>query len=1168
MNRKGRWSTAAVTTVVLIAAISLGGPSEQEVAGELDAHRLVGKAHYENDKFAEAAAEFRRCIELKPDSAVDHFNLGLILMRAQEYQAALEALDRAQEHDPELLAVYYIRGIVHKREGRYAEAVEQLQHVIAHDPQCPGAYYNLGVCYKFMQRYEDAVAAFKKKAELSPTDPSTHYQLITLYRRLGQVDNAERHKEIYDRVKGTVDEAEKTAEALERSKYTYIIEAPRLTKDVIPRESAVRFVDVTHETGVVVQASQREVPLTVAFKRSDYDADEARRRYAPAIGGAVALGDYDADGDLDLYVVACSTDEDTAANHLWRNDGDWHFTDVTENAGVGDTGLGMDAAFGDYDNDGHLDLYVVNAGPNVLYRNKGDGTFEDTSEAARANEPHFGRKVVFVDYDHDNDLDLFIANDVNLSEPPETDSFTIPEGFGGEANTLLRNNGDGTFSGHTDAAGLLVEFAQTGDVVFADFDGDHDIDLFYANANGPSRFFANARLGKFDSGGSFSPALDSGSVAVADGDFNRDGHIDLIVVADHQLYLYTNDGSASFTGVPLELAPEDLKLVFGPTTVCVCDYNNDGWSDLLLDADGPYLLAGRGPGKFGHRTPLVKPSGLPVPRADFAVGDLDGDGDEDVVMLRGGLPRLLRNDSVDQAHWLNVKLVGKKVNRCGYGACVEIASGGHYHKQAYQDGPVHFGLGDLKGVDVVRVTWPNGVAQNVVQPKIDEVLTIEEYVKVSASCGFLYTYNGKGFELVNEILGIGPLGVPMAPGVYYPLDCTELTKIEARQLVAKDGFYELRLTEELREITYADQITLRVVDHPAELEVIPNEMFTMPPFPEDKFYAVADGRPPISAVDERGNDVLPLILAHDGRVPTFPLTHYDGLAEPHALTLDLGDLSGARRIMLYLDSWIYWAESSVGMAIAQDPRFAFAPLMLEVRDKSGAWRTVIEWVGLPTSKGLIVPVDLTGRFPGNDYHVRLATNLRVYFDRIFVSTNDEADRCRQTELPVAHADLHYRGFSRLTRDTLGYERFDYADASPTGSWDPPRGMFTRYGDVTPLLETPDDMYVIFGPGDELTMRFDARGLPKLPAGWTRDFIFYANGWVKDGDLNTKFSDTVTPLPFHGMSGYPYRDDEHYPDSPEHQQYLKTYNTRPAKSTVGSLVGPDHLARDGSGAIGE
>jgi hypothetical protein len=227
-------------------------------------------------------------------------------------------------------------------------------------------------------------------------------------------------------------------------------------------------------------------------------------------------------------------------------------------------------------------------------------------------------------------------------------------------------------------------------------------------------------------------------------------------------------------------------------------------------------------------------------------------------------------------------------------------------------------------------------------------------------------------------------------------------------------------------------------------------------------------------------------------------------------------------------------------------------LALQVRDRSGHWRTVIESVGLPTSKGAVVPVDLTGRFLCDDYRVRLTTNLCVYFDRVFVATDDLARGCRVNEMPVARADLRYRGFSRLTRDPFGFERFDYSDVSRFGPWNPPRGMFTRYGDVTRLLSRADDQFVIFGPGDELVLRFDAGSLPPLPPGWVRDFIFYAHGWVKDGDLNTALSDRVTPLPFQGMSAYPYPESQHYPRTPELERYQRTYNTRPSAPTVAPL----------------
>lgn len=1341
--------TLAPVIGVVLAIVAFAAAPPPEAAEELDARRLLGKAHYENaetpPQFEPAAREFRRCIELAPNSAVDRFNLGLTLMRAEKFEEALQTLNEARRLDPELLAATYVTGIVYKRLSRFEEAIDCLEQVAELNPRCAGAYYNLGVCFKQLKQREQAVAAFKRAVELRPTHPSYHYQLMILYRDLGEVDNVKRHKETFDRVKDTIDESEKTAEALERSQYSYILEVAKLTEDLVPNPAAkVRFADATAGAGLGPPVeSAPPPPLPALLRRDRYREPEVRDRYVPSVGSAVSLGDFDSDGDLDIYVVNCASDPQASANRLYRNEGGWRFADVTAAFGVGDAQMGTAAIFGDYDHDGNEDLYVVNHGPNVLYRKRGDGVFEvsgleaegdlgravvrlsdplpgtvevgadvesvetaehksnaflifdyqgpedfryagadmedgcwiighydgswvqdartdeglntnqryilrlrlegsvaslvvvqsgsdvekaahdfgravtggrvglaadhavtrfdnvfvrapaggeapraswrvlyeedfkdgvadgleeiggtwkvvdwgyeDVSQRTQVQEPQFGRQAIFVDYDHDNDLDIFVVNDVDLGSPPDRETFAVPGDLSGQFNTLLGNNGN-TFSVRTDEAGLLVDCAQSRGVLFTDFDGDSDTDLFVVNADAPSTLFANARMGKFEPGGSFSPPLGRHGRAAAERDFNRDGTPDLLFAVENTLYLYVNDGQANFTGTPVDL-PEALA-AGGVGRIDVLDYNNDGWADLLLAAaDGRTLslLAGAGRSRFQDVSSRVGLDGFKAQIAGLAIGDLDGDGDEDLVLLtRDRGLRLLRNDGGEQAHWINVRLVGKKVNRNGYGALVEIAGGGHYQKQTVSDGRVHFGLGDLEGLDIVRVTWPNGQAQNVVRPAIDTDAEIVQYVKVSASCGFLYAWNGERFELVNEILGIGPLGVPMEPGVYYPLDCTELTKIEASELVPAGGFYELRLTEELREITYADQITLRVVDHPAELEVIPNEMFTTPPFPEDKFFAVADQRPPVSALDDRGTNVRPLILARDGRVPTFPLTRYDGLARPHSLTLDLGDLSGAAHIMLYLDSWIYWAESSVGMAIAQDPRFELTPLTLEVRDQSGGWRTAIEWVGLPTSKGMVVPVDLTGRFLCDDYHVRLSTNLRVYFDRIFVSTDDRADRCRQTELPVAVANLHYRGFSRMTRDALGFERFNYAEVSLTGSWNPPKGMFTRYGDVTPLLAEADDMYVIFGPGDELTMRFDARGLPKLPPGWTRDFVFYANGWVKDGDLNTKFSDTVTPLPFHGMSGYPYGANEHYPDTPAHRAYQRQYNTRPARATVGEL----------------
>ena len=213
---------ALVSSVALLMGV--GVVAKQAV--NLDTCRQLGKASYENDDFKSAAEHFRRAIELAPNSASDYFNLGLILMRTTDYTNALTALDKAQQLDPKLLGAHYIRGIVFKRQGEFPKAIESLQRVVAGDPVCLGAYYNLAMCQKSAEQYTNAIATLRAVVEREPNNPSCHYQLITLYRRVGNVEGAARHAEIFDRIKDTVDESEKTVEALERSKYSFIIEVP------------------------------------------------------------------------------------------------------------------------------------------------------------------------------------------------------------------------------------------------------------------------------------------------------------------------------------------------------------------------------------------------------------------------------------------------------------------------------------------------------------------------------------------------------------------------------------------------------------------------------------------------------------------------------------------------------------------------------------------------------------------------------------------------------------------------------------------------------------------------------------------------------------------------------------------------------------------------------
>jgi hypothetical protein len=302
----------------------------------------------------------------------------------------------------------------------------------------------------------------------------------------------------------------------------------------------------------------------------------------------------------------------------------------------------------------------------------------------------------------------------------------------------------------------------------------------------------------------------------------------------------------------------------------------------------------------------------------------------------------------------------------------------------------------------------------------------------------------------------------------------------------------------------------------------------------------------VSAVDDRGNDVRAVLLESDDvYVSDLVPTRYQGVVEPHDLILDLGEDAGNTGTRLFLRGWIYPTDASINVALSQQHAIKLAAPSLEVRDKAGRWQTAIADIGFPSGKDKTIIVDLAGKFPTADHHVRIRTNMQIYWDQAFVATDVSDSPVRTTALVPRSADLHYRGFSRMYRKggRYGPYWFAYDEVSKRSPWRPIDGLYTRFGDVLPLLRNPDDMYVIMGPGDEMTLEFDAGSATSLPEGWKRDFLLYTDGWIKDSDLNTAFGTSVEPLPFHDIKAYPSGRGETYPTDGEHQRYLHEYNTR-------------------------
>jgi len=590
------------------------------------------------------------------------------------------------------------------------------------------------------------------------------------------------------------------------------------------------------------------------------------------------------------------------------------------------------------------------------------------------------------------------------------------------------------------------------------------------------------------------------------------------------------------------------------------DFNNDGFLDLFIAGEpsekgvrGLFLYQNDGKGTFREVSNLL-PENIKSGR-QLALLDYNDDGDMDVVVagINGGIT-LLRNDGGNNNHYIKMKLVGLKAgsaknNYFGIGVKVEVRAGELYSTMVVTDPNILIGIGGRLKADVIRITWTNGVPQNIFLPGSDQSLIESQILK--GSCPFLYTWNGSEYIFAKDILWRSALGMPLGimggTTAYAFADASDdYIRIPGEMLRARKGKYSIQVTSELWETIYMDQLQLVAIDHRENTDVFVPEQFSPPPFPGLDLYQVNDKKIPVSAVDSDGNDVLSFIAEKDDRyLSGFKPGKYQGITEMHDLVLDPGSIDPEKPLYLFLNGWVFPTDASINYALSQSGSLSTMPPVIQVPDNRGEWVTVLDNPGFPMGKDKTVIADLTGKFLSSDHRVRIRTNMEIYWDQIFFSNGLSNAPVRSTVMDPVSADLHYRGFSQSYRKggRYGPHWFDYSRVDKKPQWRDLAGNYTRYGDVLPLLTASDNQYIISNAGDEVTVSFNADALPPLAKGWKRDFLIRSVGWVKDGDMNTAFGTTVLPLPFHGMSNYPPSEKDIYPTDPELEKYNKEYNTR-------------------------
>jgi Tfp pilus assembly protein PilF len=1079
----------------------------------------LGVAYMNQQRGEDALTQFKLAIAADPTLAIPHLNAGIVLLVLQRLPESKAELEHAARIDPANPRVWYNLGLLERAQSNCDASISAFEQVVKLDPASADGHYFLGSCYLEKQNFSKAAEEYREAIQINSMHPSAEFGLARALQRSGDPTEARVHLARFEHI---------THEKLGP------VMAPTYG-DQGAYSLAEEIKSASPPVGQMISISFASVALPAAGKPSSPPA-------AAELGGGMCLIDLEGHGKPDLIVLG-SGDSPIS---FYRHSKDGFELGDARKLGLTATGRAIACAVGDFDSDTHPDLAIAMADRVILYRNTGEGSFTDVTEKAGITQLNNPAGLTFIDFDHDGDVDLFVTGSPRPGSATST------------SNVLWRNNGNQTFTEWTGATALGGS-GHTVSAILSDLNNDRAVDFAVAGGDEGVSLYFNPREGKFIAQALYPKADLPPAVGITVVDFNKDGWMDIAVThaGAPGITLWKNIDGKRFERVPLPLS--DAQQAWGVTPI---DVDNDGWIDLaaVVETDqGEQLRVMRNKGN-GSFEDVSASLGInkPLPGAGRALVafDADGDGDSDLLVSNvDAPPTLLRNDGGNKNHSFVIDLQGNADNKTAIGTKVEVFAGGLWQKWevpgasgylSQGPGSILAGLGDWDQPVIVRMLWPTGVPQDELNIAAKGEANVKELDRRGSSCPVVFAWNGDKYEFITDTIGAAVIGHWVSPYARNIPDPDEWIKVEGAQLKPKDGYLSLRLGEPMEEVNFVDQARLIAIDHPADSQVFPNERFKNdPPFPEKKTIYTESSHPVVAAWDNSGKDVTAVVGKIDHEyVRDFTNLPYAGFANSHTLTLDIGSWSPDKPLRLLMHGFIEYFSATSLYSAWQAGLSPVSPYV-EAQMPDGSWERIVDDMGFPAGLPRTIVTDLTGHMPPGATRIRITTNLQIYWDQILVSNETgQPESVRETEVPLASASLGFRGYPRqIDGPTPGDLTYHYEEASATGPFVRQRGPYTHYGDVTSLLTGVDNRFVIFGSGEDIDIEFDASALPPLPAGWKRDYFFYANGYVKDMDYYEAMPFTVAAMPFHGMSAYPYSSAEHFPESDPSVAYQLDWNDR-------------------------